>query len=356
MQIHAPEPHETVGYVESVAREGGAVVVSGWVASTSNPVEALTLTIGGASPKEFEVTYGISSHDVKEVHPHLQGAEQARFSIRVPLEAADLAADSLVTVTPWIADRAGRDLFHVIEPSLPKPPEENIECVGGGFNVSFEFLGHLVNRAGLRTSDSVLDVGCGTGRIAYALCYYLALEARYEGFDIIESLISWAQKEITPRHPNFRFRHVDIHNPAYNPAGSLHPEEFSFPYGQHEFDLAFLTSVFTHMRGSEVRHYLDEIHRVLRPGGRCFATCFLLDDVARSLQSAGRGSPRLSHPTGDGFSSNADVPEVAIGFEQSKLFGWINERGFELEEVYPGWWSGREQYSSFQDILVLRRT
>jgi SAM-dependent methyltransferase len=353
MQTHTPEPEETVGYVESVARESGTVAVHGWVAGVSDPVEALTVRIGGVDAEDFEATYGISSPDVREVHPHLQGAECARFSIRVPLEAGE---DSLVTVTPWIAGRAGRDLFHVIEPSLPKPPEENIECVGGGFNVSFEFLGHLVNRAGLRPTDSVLDVGCGTGRIAYALCYYLAPEARYEGFDIIESLVSWAHKEITPRHPNFRFQHVDIHNPAYNPAGTLHPEEFSFPYGADEFDLAFLTSVFTHMRGSEVRHYLDEIGRVLRPGGRCFATCFLLDEIAQSQQAAGRSSLQLTHPIGDGFSTNVDVPEVAIGFEQSKLVEWIGERGFELEEVYPGWWSGRDHYSSYQDILVLRRS
>ena len=67
-------------------------------------------------------------------------------------------------------------------------------------------------------------------------------------------------------HPNFRFRHVDVLNRAYNPQGRLDPENFEFPYPQDAFDFVFLTSVFTHMRPPEMRHYLT---------GRCggsFAT------------------------------------------------------------------------------------
>ena len=41
-------------------------------------------------------------------------------------------------------------------------------------------------------------------------------------------------------------------------------------------DVAFLTSVFTHMLPEDVEHYLDELARVLKPGGRTLITWFLL--------------------------------------------------------------------------------
>ena len=86
--------------------------------------------------------------------------------------------------------------------------KDYFEKLGNFLRVAFEFLGHLVNRASLQRTDKVLDVGCGTGRIAYALTYYLSPVAGYEGFDIVERLIQWAQQTITPRFPNFNFRKV----------------------------------------------------------------------------------------------------------------------------------------------------
>ena len=51
-------------------------------------------------------------------------------------------------------------------------------------------------------------------------------------------------------------------------------EKLDFP--DATFDFVCATSVFTHMLPAGVANYLREIRRVLRPGGRCLATFFVL--------------------------------------------------------------------------------
>ena len=113
----------------------------------------------------------------------------------------------------------------------------------------------------------MLEPGCGTGRMAEPLTRYLGPAGSYDGFDVVRTAIDWCESNIASQHPNFHFRHVDVLNHVYNPKGRLDPEAFEFPYPDEAFDFVFLTSVFTHMRPPEMRHYLGQIRRVLRPGG-----------------------------------------------------------------------------------------
>src|SRR5436190_20773342 len=106
---------------------------------------------------------------------------------------------------------------------------------------------HFTALGRLEASHRVLDVGCGCGRMAIPLTRYLDATGSYEGFDIAATAIDYCRRQITPRHPNFRFKVADIHNGTYNPAGRTSAANFAFPYEQGEFDFAFATSVFTHL-------------------------------------------------------------------------------------------------------------
>src|SRR5262249_27044293 len=161
------------------------------------------------------------------------------------------------------------------------------------------------------------------GRAAYALVHYLTPTAAYEGFDVVDRMIHWCQQTITPRFPNFRFQKAEIRNPMYNPGTGTSAANFAFPYWGNRFDVALLYSVFTHMPAQEVRHYLDEINRVLKPGGRCVCTFFLLNPEARQLIEAGRSSLHITHPVGEYFTGNPELPEECIGFEEPFLLDWI---------------------------------
>jgi len=97
---------------------------------------------------------------------------------------------------------------------------------------------------GLKPEDRVLEVGCGAGRMPIAMTRCITTGS-YDGFDIIKESIEHCQQAITPRNPNFRFKHVDIYNSNYNPQGTIRPADFRFPYPDGAFTFAFLTSVFT---------------------------------------------------------------------------------------------------------------
>lgn len=105
----------------------------------------------------------------------------------------------------------------------------------------------------------------------------------FEGFDIAVKGIEWCQKNITPKYPNFRFQVADLYNKLYHPKGKYPDTEYKFPYADNSFDFIYLTSVFTHMLPGGVENYLSEISRVLKPGGKCLITYFLLNEISEQL-------------------------------------------------------------------------
>src|SRR3984957_18383311 len=157
------------------------------------------------------------------------------------------------------------------------PPRELQDWVGLGGPAVYkatgnEFLGYLVDLCGLQPGDAVLDVGCGSGRMALPLTGYLNREGRYAGFDVSRPAIAWGTEDISGSHPNFDFRVVDIQNGTYNPKGKYKASDFRFPYPDGSFDVVLLASIFTHMFEQDVEHYLHEIVRVLKAGGRSLIT------------------------------------------------------------------------------------
>ena len=176
------------------------------------------------------------------------------------------------------------------------PPRRMIYIGSGDFRSrGEEFLGHFRDLCGLDKDESVLDVGCGIGRMAVPLTGYLSSAARYEGFDIVESGIRWCSERITPRYSNFRFQVADIYNKEYRPQGKYRGSEYVFPFADARFDFVFVTSVFTHMLPNEIRNYLREIRRVLKPTGRCLITWFLLNQESEALIEAGKSSLDFRH-------------------------------------------------------------
>ncbi len=347
------------GAVDSLTFEGDALLFRGWVSA-----------LDGAMLDGFKVSFGGEELLIDELVTHLPGAEAegtnpppqesgaCRFQIRARFDGEPKVAvrTSAFTLTPLFDGNPGRVLFHLIESRIPAPSEEDIRLIGGGFiGNSCEFLSYFIQLAGIDPDSDVLDVGCGFGRMAYMLAHYLKPSARYEGFDIINHLVEWAQRSISPSFPNFHFQRVDLYNMCYNRAGTLKPTEFSFPYENNSFDLVFLSSVFTHMRPPEVRHYLDEIHRVLRPGGRCLTSCFLLNEESTPLVRDGKGEIPLVHQEEECFVKDPNLPEDAVGFEERNLVEWIEERDFILKGTYFGSWCDRPKFTSFQDIVVYQK-
>ncbi|HWG11312.1 MAG TPA: class I SAM-dependent methyltransferase [Rhodanobacteraceae bacterium] len=120
-------------------------------------------------------------------------------------------------------------------------------AVGGDYEAIGLKEAAILQYAGLRDGQSLLDLGCGSGRLAWALGQKMSID--YCGIDIVQSLLKYARKK-SPA--NYRF----ILNRA-----------LSLPLPGASFDMASAFSVFTHLLHHESYLYLEAFHRVLRPGG-----------------------------------------------------------------------------------------
>jgi SAM-dependent methyltransferase len=259
--------------------------------------------------------------------------------------------------------RVGRRVRGRRQPQVPieelEPPDVLSESViGGDFRtVGREFADHLIRLGGLRRSDRVLDVGCGTGRIAVPLLDYLD-RGSYEGFDVHEEAVRWCQDNITARNRAFVFRPVSVQSTWFNPWGEEKASDFSFPYPDSEFDFAFAVSLFTHLLGPATERYFSELARVLKPGGRWLLTFFLIAEDGQPQPSAdwpappGWPGPPQFHQALNGCRIlDPHHPERAVAHEEEWLRGALAGAGLSLRAVHRGYWPGRHGLS-YQDILL----
>lgn len=137
----------------------------------------------------------------------------------------------------------------------------------------------LVEKMGLNQESSLLDLGCGPGRVPIGVLDRIGEIRKYRGADVDERAIRWAQQHITPKHPNFQFVHLNVKNARYNPHGTDVNESFTLPFADGEFDTICLYSVFSHMLTDDVRAYMKELKRVLEPGGGILMTAFIEEGV-----------------------------------------------------------------------------
>ena len=249
-----------------------------------------------------------------------------------------------------LADRAGGKSDPLF------PPRALQFAVGWSFHeAGAAAVRQLVDLAELQPNDRVLEVGSGCGRVAVPLTKFLGEKATYDGFDIMADCVAWCQKAITPRFPNFRFVPADVHNRLYNPRGSTPIERYRFPYADGAFDVVFLTSVFTHLVPEACDRYLGEVARVMRRGGRCMATFFLMNAYSQGLVEQGRGEFRFAAQPGGFWTTNVKVPEVAVALPEAWVYERLAMHGLSIERTEYGSWCGRGEVNSGQDVLVLRK-
>lgn len=215
------------------------------------------------------------SPELGSLLPGRRHATRCRFEFDLDVDGSapfDIAAShedgsltpSFVYDAPFAAREAPR-LARLREGVLarPAPPPALVAVTQGGENVDAYrdsiVSGLLASQAllaaaGATAPRSVLDVGCGTGRLL--LAWHLDDPTRrLVGVDVDRQLIGWNRENLP--------------GVARWEASGLAPP-LDFP--DASFDLVQLVSVLTHLPLALQRDWIVEVRRLLRPGGSALVT------------------------------------------------------------------------------------
>jgi len=122
-------------------------------------------------------------------------------------------------------------------------------AVGGEFDAIGILERELLIQFGLKKDGYVIDVGCGSGRLAKPLSEYLL--GGYLGIDIVPDLVRYARTLV--QRPDWRFEVA---------------KGLSIPAEDAKADIVCFFSVFTHLLHEQSYAYLREAKRVLKPDGK----------------------------------------------------------------------------------------
>lgn len=179
-------------------------------------------------------------------------------------------------------------------------------AVGGEFDAIGLLYRELLIHHRLQKDDYVIDVGCGSGRLAKPLSEYLT--GKYLGIDVVPELLEYARGIVA--RPDWRFEVA---------SGLTIPEKDATA------NMVCFFSVFTHLLHEETFVYLREAKRVLKPGGKIVLS--FLDFRVDGHWSI--------------FESNLE--DVGIGAKPMNVFmsadmvcTWARHLDLEVEEIRDG--------------------
>jgi len=211
----------------------------------------------------------------------------------------------------------------------------------------------------------ILDIGCGTGLVGIACEPFLGLNGKYTGIDVIKDDIRFCQNHFPSR--NYSFIHLDVANPFYAP--TQQELQAPWPLDDECMDLVTALSVWTHFNENDAFYYLNEVARVLRPGGKAIITFFLLDNKYLDGLSSRNNQTSAYHKTRKdrwifdqpAYGSEnwlhpiwAETPEEAIGITKAGFKKLNASTCLQHHETYQGNWKEIPGIY-FQDIVVFSK-
>lgn len=214
-------------------------------------------------------------------------------------------------------------------------------------------------------SLKIVDFGCGFGKLAPVSTFFTAPDGSYLGIDIRQDCIDTCSRHYASL-PRVSFHRSGDYNAMYSEKRSPELErstvEQEWPVQPGSLDLVLSVSVFTHLQERQALHYIELIHRCLKPGGMAILTFHVVEEPRKPprFRSAEKAhldrlfdfSTRLM-PSGNFFTSSPETPEDAIAVNEAGLHLLIDGR-FELVSLIRGSTTGGED-PYFQDIAILRK-
>lgn len=199
-------------------------------------------------------------------------------------------------------------------------------AIGGGFEEFGKIELAVLKALGLQPQHSLIDVGCGAGRLARPLSAYL--EGPYLGIDLVPDLIAHAQK--ISNRPDWQFKVID---------------HIGIPAPDETADYVCFFSVLTHLLHEHSYWYLEEARRVLKPGGRIV---FSFLEVRNPLHQ------EVFWKTLNLAKARAVEP-LNVFIERDAIEFWARSLGMELEHLISGDQAIVPEGALGQSCAVLRK-
>ena len=208
------------------------------------------------------------------------------------------------------ANRRANEAFKRAHPDVRIPPDyllyESFQMnyqkyYEGGLDTA-RWLVDMLERHLSLEGKSVLDWGCGPGRIIRHLPEVTHRQCLFFGTDYNPDAVSWCNENL----PGVRF--------------TLNSLEARLPYPDHAMDVIYGISIFTHLSEASHNAWIAELRRVLRPGGVLLLTTqgepfkSKLTRKEKSRFNAGkivvRGQVREGHRTYSAFHPPAFIRQL----------------------------------------------
>lgn len=198
-------------------------------------------------------------------HQHMGGADRDTFS-RIArsagLRVARLVAARLESNG---ARRPGAkpDIYESLYEAHAREQEDNT-VVG---DLSLAPIEHeIVQEHGLKPDQTLVDLGCGIGRLACEVVPWLEPGGAYIGTDVSETMLKRAERRLAEVVPS--------------PACSVRwikQVGRTFALEANSVDMVCAFSVFTHIEHEDAYAFLCDARRVVRPSGRFIFSCLPMD-------------------------------------------------------------------------------
>lgn len=201
---------------------------------------------------------------------------------------------------------------------------------------------------------SIVDIGCGYGRLAHALLRDPDFQGRYLGMDILAKHIQWCEEHLTyDGVKKTSFQHIDVQNGRYNANGTVSTENVQVNIADNSADIVCFISVFTHMYDDDIKNYLKLATKLLKKKGEIFCTFFLMNESWSQCEKEGKSVYPMPYVLNDFCSfHNAQDPLHAIAYREDFIIDLFNELNCQIEQISLGQWCGRKGAKNYQDLIV----
>jgi hypothetical protein len=102
----------------------------------------------------------------------------------------------------------------------------------------------------------------------------------------------------------------------------------------------------------DVENYIGNVARVLKKGGSCFFSFFLLNDESLVLMKDGKSDPVFRYDFGTYRTKTDKVVEAAVAYNENFLLSLHKKYGLSIKSISYGSWCGRQNFLTYQDIIV----